>query len=220
MGRETRRDAGCGRAIAVVLIGLAAGLVTGAAAGPAAALAADDVTMVTVAGADLPDELEVPAEERPELCSALHREVNWLVRGAGDAPEPDPEILGPQYTLVVHVEGEARHRFHLYPLAEGGPRVFRPAEQPGDRTVKEAWFYGRLSMPETLAAAGAPLTGEAVAPGGTGGGVPEPEETERPQRGPLAFVEEWRESMLMTGAVVVGIVLSLGGVAFLIRRKV
>jgi hypothetical protein len=220
MGRETRRDTGRGRAAGILLIGLAAGLVAGATAGPAAALAAEEVNLVTVTGVDLPEDLEVFAEEQPELCGALHREVNWLVRGAGDAPEPDPEILGPEYTLVVHVEGEPKHRFHLYPLAEAGPRVFRPAEQPGDKTVKEAWFYGRLSMPETLAAAGAPLTGEAVAPGGTGGGVPEPEETELPERGALAFIEDWRESMLMTGAVVVAIVLSLGGVAFLIRRKV
>jgi hypothetical protein len=220
MGRETRRETGRGRAVAILLIGLIAGLAAGATAAPAAAAAADDVDLVTVTGVDLPEQLEILAEEQPELCSALHSEVNWLTRGAGDASEPDPEILGPQYTLVVHVEGEPRHRFHLYPLAEGGPRVFRPTEQPGDRTVKEAWFYGRLSMPETLAAAGAPLTGEAVAPGGTGGGVPEPVETEQPERGPLAFVEEWRESMLLTGAVVVGIVLSLGGVAFLIRRKV
>jgi hypothetical protein len=124
--------------------------------------------------------------------------------------------------MTVYIDGEARHRFHLYPEAEGGPKAFRPAEQPGDRSVDEGWFNGRLSMPRTLSEAGVPLTGESVPPGGgAGGGEPAPEESAAPEDRPvLAFLEEWREGMLLTGAVVVGIVLALGGLSFLIRRKV
>lgn len=198
----------------------AAALVAGPA--PAPALADNDLEQVTITGIDIPDELVVRAEDRPELCSSLYSEVDWLVGRKGDASEPDdPETLGAEYTLVVHIDGEPRHRFHLYPLAEGGPKAFRPAEQPGDRTVKKAWFYARLSMPQTLEAAGVPLTGEPVPPnGGTGGGEPAPEETEEPQRSAFAFLDEWRYGMLLTGAVVVAIVAGLGGAAYLIRRKV
>jgi hypothetical protein len=191
--------------------------------GPAPALAADEeLEHITVTGIDIAEELVIRAEERPELCASLYSEVDWLVGRKGDTREPeDPETLGAQYTLVVHIDGEPRHRFHLYPLAEGGPKAFRPAEQPGDRTVKEAWFHGRLSMPRTLGAAGVPLTGDPVPlGGGAGGGEPAPEETEEPERSAFAFLDEWREGMLLTGAVVVAIVAGLGGVSFLIRRRV
>jgi hypothetical protein len=192
-------------------------------AGGTAALADGDLSQVTITSIDLTEELVVTREDRPELCASLYREVNWLVGRDGDAREPeDAESLGVQYTMEVYIDGEARHRFHLYPLAEGGPKAFRPAEQPGDRNVDEAWFHGRLSMPRTLSEAGVPLTGVPVPPGGgAGGGGPAPEESEEPEDQPmLGFLEEWREGMLLTGAVVVAIVLGLGGVSFLIRRKV
>jgi hypothetical protein len=186
---------------------------------PAAAQAGVD--QVTITGVDLRDPLEVRAEQQPELCAALYREVSWLVGRAGDAPEPEPDLLGPQYTLVVHVEGDARHRFHLYPLAAGGPRAFRPVEQPGDRTADEGWFFGRLSLPETLGSAGVPLTGNpASAGGGTGGGAPTPAGSLPPDSGVLGFLSEWRQGMLLTGAAVIAIAIGLGGAAYLIRRRV
>lgn len=189
------------------------------AAGPAAGQS--EVNLVTISGIDLAAPLEVAAEQQPELCAALYAEVSWLVSEDGTAPEPEAETLGPQYVLVAHVEGEPRHRFHLYPLAEGGPRVFRPVEQPGERTVDEGWFFGRLSLPETLNTAGAPLTGDPATGGGTGGGQPPlPDQTGPPDSNVLDALDEWRQGMLLTAAITVAVVAGLAGAAYLIRRKV
>lgn len=184
--------------------------------------AQDGLEQITITGDDLLNELVVRAEDRPELCASLWREVSWLVRRESEVREPeDPATLGAEYTMVVHIDGEARHRFQLYPLAEGGPKAFRPAEQPGDRTVDEAWFHGRLSMPKTLTDAGVPLSGgPPPAGGGAGGGQPAPPATEEPASSGLGFLDQWRQGMLLTGAVVVTIVAGLGGVAYLIRRRV
>jgi hypothetical protein len=189
---------------------------------PAFAVAQDELEQVTITGDGIPEELVVRAEDRPELCASLWSEVDWLVRRGGDAREPeDPETLGTEYIVVVHLDGEPRHQFHLYPLAEGGPKAYRPAEQPGDRSVREAWFHGRLSMPQTLTAAGVPLTGDPLPPnGGAGGGEPAPEASSEPPTSAFGFLEEWRQGMLLTGAVVVTIVAGLAGLAFLIRRRV
>ena len=203
-------------------LGLLGAVTVAVGPAPVLAFAEDELEQVTITGDDIPEELVVRAEDRPELCASLWSEVDWLVRRAGDMREPeDPETLGAQYTLVVHLDGEPRHRFHLYPLAEGGPKAFRPAEQPGDRTVDEAWFHARLSMPQTLTAAGVSLTGKPLPPnGGGGGGEPAPEQSEEPPTSAFGFIDEWRTGMLLTAAVVVGIVLGMGGIAFLIRRKV
>jgi hypothetical protein len=207
-------------------------LLTAAAAAVAAALAvplaaagaaaqSSEVDLVTVSGVDLAEPLIVRATERPQACAALYGEVDWLVGRDGDAAEPEPDTLGPQYALVVHVEGEARHRFNLFPLAEGGPRAFRPVEQPGDRTAEEGWFYGRLSMPETLRSVGAPLTGDPATGGGTGGGQPPTsDQSSPPDSNLLGFLDEWRNGMLLTVLVTVAVVAGLAGVAYLIRRTV
>lgn len=210
------------RLLAGGALGLLGAATVAAGAAPALALAQEGLEQVTITGNGIPEQLVVRAEERPELCASLWSEVDWLVSRAGDTREPeDPATLGTQYTMVVHVDGEARHRLHLYPLAEGGPKAFRPAEQPGDRTVREAWFNARLSMPQTLSAAGVPLTGSPLPPaGGGGGGQPAPEATEQPPTSSFGFIDEWRTGMLLTSAVVVTIVAGLGGVAYLIRRRV
>lgn len=201
----------------MVLTALAWLAVTAAVfAGPAPAAAAG-ADHVTVTGIGLAEPLEVSAQEEPERCAALYREVSWLVGAEPDADDPDPDTLGPQYTLVAHVDGEPRHRFHLYPLAEGGPRVFRPTEQPGDRATDEGWFHGRLGMPEALVAAGVPVSDDPSS--GTGGGGLVPEGTAAPDRGIFGFVEDWREGMVLTVAVTIAIVVGLAGVALLIRRR-
>lgn len=212
-----------GRLLAGGGLALLAAAAASVGVGVNAALADNELEQIAISGNSLSTEVVVRAEDRPELCASLYAEVNWLVRRAADMREPeDPETLGAQYTMVVHIDGEARHEFHLYPLAEGGPKAFRPADQPGDRTVDEAWFHGRLTMARTLSSAGVPVTGMPVQPGGgSGGGEPAPEQSEQPEDRPvLGFLEEWRQGMLLTGAVVVGVVLGLGGLAFLIRRKV
>jgi hypothetical protein len=97
--------------------------------------------------------------------------------------------------------------------------VFRPASQPARRTTA-AWFYGRLSMPDTLRRAGAPLDGiVSVSTGGIGGG----QIADKPfdPTGDLAsMLAEWRQFLLLNGAVVVVIALGLAGVALLVRRRV
>ncbi|HEY8474663.1 MAG TPA: hypothetical protein VIL37_18760 [Natronosporangium sp.] len=210
-----------GRLLAGGGFALLAAAVT-AGPGSAFALADNELSQVTITGDSLPEELTIQADEQPELCAALWREVNWLVNRRSDTREPeDLATLGEQYTLEVYLDGEARHRFHLYPMAEGGPKAFRPAEQPGDRTVREGWFHARLSLPETLTSAGVPLAGTPLPPGGGGGGGgPVPEPTEEAPTEAFGFLDEWRRGMLLTGAVVVTIVAGLGGIAFLIRRKV
>lgn len=200
-----------------MLAGLAVAAAVGLAPTPAQAAS---LTQVTITGIGLNAPLEVPVETHPELSASLYREVSWLVRKRPDAEEPDPDTLGPQYTLVADIDGEPRHRFHLYPLAEGGPKVFRPAEQPGDREVREGWFHGRLGMSETLALAGVPVYDDPAAPSGAGGGVLLPEEETTEERGMLAFLEDWREGMRLTLAVTLAIVAGLAGAALLIRRRV
>lgn len=197
---------------------LAAGalsLAAGTLAAPAPARA-DDHSYVTITGIDLVEPITVTAEDQPERYAAVRTEVNWLISRSGNAPEPDSGRLGPQYTLVLHVDGEPRHRFHLYPVSEGGPRVFRPADQPADEQAPEAWFYGRLSLPETLTDVGVPLAGAPpdVRPGGGND-----DEADEPERGPLAFLAEWREGMLLTAGVTLALLAGVASVAFLLRRE-
>lgn len=186
--------------------------------GPTAA-SADGPDQITITGDDLAEPLEVTAEDYPELYAALHSEVNWLIDGPSQAKQPKEERLGPHYQLVVYADGEARHQFDLYPLARGGPRAHRPAEQPGDRKVRAGWFYGRLSMPDTLVSAGVPLSGNVGPSGGIGGGDPAPTEEPATAPGVSDVLDEWREGMRITVAVTLAIVIGLVGVAVAIRRK-
>lgn len=193
----------------------AAGVTIGA---PPASAQPPTLDQVVITGPGLAEPLVVRAQDTPERAAALHAEVSWLVDRDGEATEPDPDSLGPLYTMVVHLDGEARHRFHLFPLAEGGPKAFRPAEQP-DRTADEGWFYGRVGMAETLSAAGVPLPG-GPADGGTGGGEPAPGATTGPDPGPLGFLDEWRNGLLAASALAVLLLAGVGWVAYLIRRAV
>lgn len=196
---------------------LLAGTVALAVATPAQAA---DLDRVTIEGEGLAEPLTVRPDENPELFGTLTSEVIWMARRSGTAPKPDEETLGPQFVLVVFEEGEAKYRFDVYPLAEGGPRAFRPADQPADRKVRKAWFYARVSLPETLGTAGVPVPGFTALAGGGGGGGTAPDETGR--GGPIMgeVISEWRETMLLNGAVLFAVLIGLAGVAWLIRRKV
>jgi hypothetical protein len=178
---------------------------------------ADGPDEIVLTGIGLDEPMVFHAQEQPELFDAMYDEVAWLFNATDGTKKPDPDRLGPQFTVVVRADGDPRRRLHLYPLAEGGPRVFRPAEQPGDRTADEAWLLGRLSMPETLGNVGVPALAEYAEPdrfGGQGGG----EESEEESRGFLTFLEEWREGMELTVLITVTILVLLGGTALLIRR--
>lgn len=138
---------------------------------------ADGPTAVAVHGPGLAEGLIVRVTERPDRFEALLSEVDWLATRPGNAPNPDPASLGPKYQLVVLIDEVPDQTYDIYPLARGGPRVFRPAEQP-KRTVAAAWFYGRVSMPDTLRDAGVPLAAPTSDPsGGEGGGEAVPGQT-------------------------------------------
>lgn len=204
-----------GRAAVAGLI-LLPGVVVGLLIGAPAAAQGGDVDRVTITGEDLPDPLVVQAVDDPQLCLALYREISWLIGTTGDAEAPETE-LGPAFTLEVSVEGEPRYRYVLYPLADGGPRVYRPAEQPGERKAREAWFIGRLSMPETLMEAGVDLPGVRPRLGGGRGG-----EDTTPGDGPgmRIPVDTWLEGVLLATGVALSITAGLGAVAYLLRRRV
>lgn len=188
------------------------------AAGGGGAAHADGPDEIVLTGIGLTEPLAVQAEEQPELFDALYGEVAWLFDAKDGTKEPEPDQLGPQYSVVVRAAEVPLHRLHLYPLAEGGPRVFRPAEQPGERRVDEAWLLGRLSMPETLGNAGVPALAEYATPGGIGGGLDGEDAAEEESRGFLSFLEEWRDGMELTVLITVTILVMLGGTALLIRR--
>lgn len=158
----------CLAGLAILSPGAAAAGPTSAADGTTSAAARP--TSVAVNGPGLPEGFVVRDRERPDRCKALLAEVDWLANRPGNAPNPDPASLGPKYQLVVLIDEAPEQTYDAYPLAAGGPRVFRPAEQP-KRKVAAAWFYGRVSMPETLRDAGVPLAAQPLDPsGGEGGG--------------------------------------------------
>jgi hypothetical protein len=181
---------------------------------------ATDADQVTLHGDEFDQPLVFRASDAPRLVAALHSEVSWLTGRAATAGEPDEETLGPRYVLDVHIDGEVRHRYELFPLAEGGPRVFRPQEQPGERTTDPAWYFGRLSMPDALFAAGVEVPGAQprVPGGGGGGGEPAPDPGRSGASG--GMLDTWREGIQLTALVVLLITAGLAAVALLIRRRV
>lgn len=203
---------------AVLVSGAALGLLAGA---PASAQPVE-VDQVTITGGDLSAPVVVEAADSPRTCLALYREISWLNGRTGQEEQPEVD-LGPGYAMEVSIEGEPRHWYELYPVAEGGPRVYRPAEQPGGRTASEGWFYGRLSMPETLADAGVLVPGAHLRlGGGSGGGGEAPDPTPPPAAradGPLRLTT-WLDGVLLTAAVAMVATSGLAAVAYLIRRKV
>ena len=199
---------------------VAALLVAGLA--PAAAQAAPaKPTSITVAGRDT-EKITIDAAEREEVFQLLLSEVSWLATATPQTSAPAKKKLGPKFVLTVYAKKAAQQTYDLYPLATGGPRAFRPAKQPSG-TKKAGWFYGRLTMSESLRVAGVPIKARAdVISGGIGGGVGE--DVVREEIDPLASVNDYlaevRRLFLLNGAVLVVVLFGLAGVAFLIRRRV
>lgn len=210
MGRRMTRRVLTGGPLAVLVLLLMAVLATPAWA--------DSPDQITVTGDELAEPWVVDPQEHPQEHKQLLSEVEWLLDRRADIPEPAPETLGPRYTLVLHVEGTAQHQLELYPLAEGGPKVFRPKQQPGDRTVSAAWFLARLSLPETLREVGVGLPGD---PDGGGGGSAEGMATSTPTARPdrLAFLTEWWDGVLLAAGATTAILAGTASIAFLIRRE-
>ena len=120
------------------------------------ALAADEPNVMTIEGASLSVPVTIRETTDPDLFSRLMHQVGWMAGRAGDPMKPDQTKLGPKYRLTVFSGDKATQRYDVYPQAAGGPKVFRPADQPQGKG-SDAWFYVSLSVPELLHAAGVPL---------------------------------------------------------------
>jgi len=126
------------------------------------ASAADDPTLIMIEGDSLSTPVTLRDTTDGDLFSRLLHQVGWMAGRGGDPIKPDPAKLGPKYRLTVFSGDKPTQRYDLYPQAAGGPKAFRPADQPGGKGG-DAWFYVSLSVPELLHAAGVPL----VDPGDT-----------------------------------------------------
>jgi hypothetical protein len=209
--------------ITAVAVALALASGAASAAAVAAPKAAPKPDAVQLAGTGIEETILVKQEERPKLFQMLLSEVNWLAQAsASTSAVPTASKLGPKFTVTLLVKNAPNQVYHLYPLAQGGPRAHRPAKQPvGKKT--EAWFYGRLSMPESLRLGGAPLEGKPdIVQSGIGGGVGTDlaaKEVNPVEEVTQAFTE-FRRLFLLNGAVLLVILTGLAGMAFLIRRRI
>ena len=206
---------------------LAVAVLLGAVVMPSAAHAegapkAAKPTAVEISGKGLSSAIVVRQEHEPKLFTMLLLEVSWLASEKPQTSAPDADKLGPKYTVKLLVKDTANQVYDLYPLAAGGPRAYRPSKQP---TGKKAagWFYGRLSMSESLRLSGAPLKAKPdVVNGGIGGGIGEDLDAAEynPVESMAEVFTEVRRLFLLNGAVLLVILFGLAGMAFLIRRRV
>ncbi|MFG2059089.1 hypothetical protein ACGFI9_34245 [Micromonospora sp. NPDC048930] len=175
---------------------------------------------VDITGDKLDQPLQLRADTRPAEVNAVIDQVKWL-GATGQQRGPKAEDLGPKYTVVVLNAGTPTKTYDLYPLAKGGPRVYRPAKQPDLSKTRAGWFYGRLTMSEVLRAAGVPLEPQYDAiSGGIGGGDRViPEESLDPVQDIDAVLGELQRLLLLNVGVMVIITGGLAGIALLVRRR-
>jgi hypothetical protein len=218
--RPGARRAGLVTVAAAGLVLAAASAAVAHVAAPAPSPSPEPVKTISLEGHGIDEPLVVAAATAPELYAAVVDQVSWLT-GKGQFPEPDAEVLGPKYTVTLLTDDKAEQTFDLYPLAEGGPRAFRPANQPDGRKLGAAWFYGRLTMSETLRAAGAPLPERPdTVHGGIGGGERViPDDLLGSDEDVNRWFGELRQLLLLNGAVLVTITAGLAGIALLVRRR-
>ena len=224
-----------------VAVALTVGVAPGAAqAGPVVALAAPAValaapvtreapkppkpakpTAVQVTGKGIAEPIVIEQVEAPKLYALLLNEVSWLASATPQTSAPKSARLGAKYTVTVLVKNSASQVYDLYPLAAGGPRAYRPAKQPSGKKTA-GWFYGRLTMSESLRLSGAPLEAKPdVVGGGIGGGIGEDLTAEvDPVESMNEVFTEVRRLFLLNGAVLLVIMVGLAGMAFLIRRRI
>jgi len=210
-------------AAGVLLAGVAMTLASVPLAAQAAPKAAAKPTTLTVVGKGIDGKLTVQAADQPGIFNQLLSEVNWLATTKSQTTAPTAKKLGPKYTLVVLIKDKATYSYDLFPEAAGGPRAHRPAKQPSGKKVADGWFYGRLTMSESLRISGVPLAPKPdVVSGGVGGGLGADVVADEldPAAGVNEFFAEMRQLVLLNGAVVVVILMGLAGISFLIRRRV
>ncbi|MBM7078545.1 hypothetical protein [Micromonospora humida] len=213
------------RLLAAVAVGVATAVVlgTGPAAQAAGAHRAAPKTPpagVDITGVGLTEPLRLRSDTAPTHVVAVIDQVSWFGR-TGQAKGPTAADLGPKYTIVVLAGDAATQTFDLYPLAKGGPRAFRPAKQPDARKTTAGWFLGRLTMSETLRAAGVPLEPQLdTVSGGVGGGERAlPDDALNPGRDIDDAISELQRLLLLNVGVMLVITLGLAGIALLVRRR-
>ncbi|GAA2690074.1 hypothetical protein [Actinoplanes palleronii] len=176
-------------------------------------------TTVQITGQNVAAEgITVLQSEDPKLFRMLMDEVGWLASATPQTTTPKAAKLGPKYTVKLLVKETVNQTYELYPLAVGGPRAHRPGSKKVD-----GWFYGRLSMSESLRLSGVPLKAKPdVVNGGIGGGVGENLSADQldPATGVPELFGQMRRLILLNGAVLLVILTGLAGMAFLIRRRV
>ena len=215
----TRLAARAGSVLAGVVIALGIAPV----AGQAAPKASTTPTTVTIVGKGIGDKLTIQNADQPGIFGQLLSEVNWLATAKPQTTAPKASKLGDKYTLTVLIKDKPTATYDLYPEASGGPRAHRPAKQPSGKKVADGWFYGRLTMSESLRISGVPLAAHPdVVSGGIGGGIGADVVDDQldPVAGVNAYLAEMRQLYLLNGAVLVVILAGLAGMAFLIRRRV
>ena len=208
--------------VLVATAALAVGLAPGAAQAAPAPKPATKPTIIQITGGTITGKVEIRQAEHGRLFESLHSEVSWMSSARSQTSALKADKLGPKYTVTVLADKKALQVYELFPTAAGGPRAHRPAKQPTGKKT-DGWFYGRLTMPETLRVSGVPLDVKPdVVGGGIGGGIGQTIETEAADS--TADVQEYvgqvRRLFLLNGAVLMVILACLGGIAFLIRRRV
>ncbi|MFD2763431.1 hypothetical protein [Micromonospora eburnea] len=194
-----------------------------ALAGPSAAHAAAPkpaVAGVDITGDQLDEPLRLRADTHPAEVTTVIDQVDWLGR-TGQPRGPQAADLGPKYTVVVLAGDVPKNTYDLYPLAKGGPRIYRPAKQPDRSKTLAGWFFGRLNMSETLRAAGVPLERQFdTISGGVGGGQRViPGDSLAPGQDLDATMNELQRLLLLNAGVMVVITVGLAGIALLVRRR-
>ncbi len=176
------------------------------------------VRSITITADMLSAPIVLRSDQHQRAFTAMAGEVDWLAGGTSPLKAPAADKLGPKFVVVSAVNGEDKQTYDLYPLADGGPRVFRPAAQPDKRKVTAAWFLGRFSMDASLRGAGVLLGPAApVEGGGVGGGLVESATAEPDIR---AMVGDWQRFVGLNGAVVVVIALGVFAIAYAFRRTI
>lgn len=191
-------------------------LPSAAFAAPTPSASPPPVKSVQITGAGLANPITISSERDPARQEALRSELTFFANQGGTSQVPAPEKLGPKFTVVLSTDGKATEQYDLYPLADGGPRAYRPAEQPDKRQVGEAWFYGRISMPSALQTAGISLQGLPAELGGGGGGAAAP--TDAPDIGRM--LGDWRNFMGLNIAVIIVVAAGVFALAYVLRRQV
>ncbi|MEU4790759.1 hypothetical protein ACFWRG_16160 [Micromonospora tulbaghiae] len=212
------------RLLIAVTGGVAALACTLALAGTAAAQAAPKPkpapTGVDISGERLDAPLKLRSDTSPNEVNLVIDQVRWLGT-TGQLRGPAAKDLGPKYTVVVLAAAGPQRTYDLFPLAKGGPRIYRPGKQPDLSSTRAGWFFGRLNMPETLRSVGVPMPAQFdTLAGGVGGGERVlPEEALDPVHNLDTALGELQRLLLLNVGIVLVITAGLAGIALLVRRR-